>query len=295
VSEQAAGAIYDLGYRHYEGARLSYSSVLLALYIESVRIAFGIGRRFVYKAAGIVLLALAIIPAVIALGIAAVADDDLSPYRYDSYYELVSILIALFCAAVAPDLVGRDIRNRTLALYISRGISRMDYIAVKLAALVSATLIFSLIPQLMLFVGNILAADNAITYFFENLEVLPQIVASAFCLGLLLSSLAVCAAAYATNRIYATGGFIALVVLSTATTSILVSEAGDADIWRYIWLGGVFNILDGANNLIFATSFEVDSPGADADLWGGWFLAAIAAFILSACALTARRYLRLSL
>ena len=172
--EQAAGTIYDLRYQHYEGVRRPYGASLLALYIDSLRLAFGIGRKLVYKLAPLSLLGIAVIPAVIALGVASIADDDLSPYRYDNYYQLIFVLILLYCAAVAPDLVGRDVRNRTLALYISRGISRLDYIAVKLAALVTATLLFSLIPQLFLFVGNVLAAPDNVEYFWDHLEVLPR-------------------------------------------------------------------------------------------------------------------------
>ncbi|MEX2238025.1 MAG: hypothetical protein WEB00_10865 [Dehalococcoidia bacterium] len=287
-------AIYDLGYSHYQGGRLAYSASLFTLYVESVRIAFGLGRRFVYKVAPLTLLLIAVVPAAIALGIASVIGDEIEPYRYDNYYGIVALTIALFCAVVAPDLVGRDVRNRTLALYVSRGISRLDYIAIKIAALISATLLFSLIPQAMLFLGNALAARNTFTYVTDNIEAIPRIIASALVIGLLLGSLAVAFAAQTTNRAYATGGFVALVVLSTAITNILF-EAGDGGDWVYVLLGGVLDVLEGSTEFIFSSPIE---PGTDrdrAEFERGYYLVSLLAVSAAAIALTVRRYLRMPL
>ena len=42
--EAAAGAIYDIGYRNYEGARLGRGYAFRTLYVHSLRTAFGLGR-----------------------------------------------------------------------------------------------------------------------------------------------------------------------------------------------------------------------------------------------------------
>jgi ABC-2 type transport system permease protein len=293
LSEQA-GAIYDLGYRHYSGERRGYGAVLWTLYVESLRIAFGFGRKFVYKVVPLTLLAIAVVPALIALGIASVVGDDLTPYRYDNYYGVVAVAIALYCATVAPDLVGRDLRNRTLSLYISRGITRVDYIAVKIGALVSATLFFSLVPQALLFAGNTLAARNAATYIGENLEAIPQIILSALAIGVLLGSLAVAFSAHTTNRAYATGGFVALIILSSAVANILF-EAGDSDSWGYVLLLGIFDVMEGVTEVIFNTSPDPEESRAEADFWEGWYIISLLAMTALAIFLTVRRYRWLTL
>jgi ABC-2 type transport system permease protein len=294
LSDPANGAIYDLGYRHYEGVRRGYGAVLWTLYTESLRIAFGFGRKFVYKVVPLTLLSIAVVPALIALGIASVVGEDLTPYRYDNYYGVVAVAIALYCATIAPDLVGRDLRNRTLPLYISRGITCFDYITVKIAALVSATLLFSLVPQAMLFAGNTLAARNAATYVTENLEVIPQIVISALAIGLLLGSLAVAFSAHTTNRAYATGGFVALIILSSAVANILF-EAGDSDSWAYVLLLGIFDVMEGVTEVIFNTAPDPDENRAEADFWDGWYVISLLLMSAAALALTIRRYRRLTL
>ena len=42
---EGAGSIYDLGYRRYDGERLGRRHSVLALYLYSLRWAFGLGRR----------------------------------------------------------------------------------------------------------------------------------------------------------------------------------------------------------------------------------------------------------
>ena len=43
-THESAGIIYDIGFRHYDGPRLGRRQVVLALFAESARGAYGIGR-----------------------------------------------------------------------------------------------------------------------------------------------------------------------------------------------------------------------------------------------------------
>src|SRR4051794_41930445 len=67
------GSIYDLGYQGYEGPRLGRRSATVALFWNTLRACFGIGRGGRAKIAPFVLAALSLLPAVIAVGIAALA------------------------------------------------------------------------------------------------------------------------------------------------------------------------------------------------------------------------------
>ena len=129
VSERATGSIYDLGYQRYEGKRLGRVHGFRALYRESLRSAFGFGRRGSSKVFPFGLLVIAAFPAIVQIIIgtfAAGADADLEILAAEDYFEFINIVLALFCAAVAPELVGRDLRNRTLAIYFSRAMGRLE-------------------------------------------------------------------------------------------------------------------------------------------------------------------------
>ena len=74
-AESAAGSIYDLGYRHYEGARLGRRHAVLSLYIHSLRGVFGFGRHTSSKIIPIGLTIVALLPAVIQLGWISMTKD----------------------------------------------------------------------------------------------------------------------------------------------------------------------------------------------------------------------------
>jgi len=67
------GSIFDLGYQSYTGPRLGRQSAVRALFSQTVRSCFGIGRGGRAKIAPFTLAAIAILPAALAVGFAAIA------------------------------------------------------------------------------------------------------------------------------------------------------------------------------------------------------------------------------
>ena len=182
MSENGVGAsnIYDLGYRHYDGPRIGRRGTLLTLYVYGLRSAFGFGRRTTSKIFPFALAMFAFVPAIIQLGVGAIVsgfDQHVDLFKHEDYFTYVRIILVLFCATVAPELVGRDQRNRTLSLYFSRAVSRFDYAISKFAALTSAMLVLTLGPQLLLFIGNGMADDDLAGYIGDNWDLVFPIVA----------------------------------------------------------------------------------------------------------------------
>src|SRR3712207_2614972 len=170
-----AGQIFDLGYQPYRGPRQGRMRARRTLYANSLRAAFGIGRGGRAKVIPFALLGLALIPAAIQLGIVALLGDAFTPVRYDNYLDSTSLLQILFCATVAPELLCPDRRNRTLSFYFAHALSRLDYAVMKGLALLSALLAIALGPQVLLFLGRTLAAQDGWQYVRDNAEVIPRI------------------------------------------------------------------------------------------------------------------------
>ena len=86
------GAVYDRGYRGYEGTRGGRSASRWALFLASTRRAVGIRRPWRQKVAPAVLLAIATVPAIVMVGIAYVTKDslgnDFELMSYRSYVEI---------------------------------------------------------------------------------------------------------------------------------------------------------------------------------------------------------------
>ena len=296
------GSIYDLGYQAYDGPRLGRRSAVFALFAQTVRACFGIGRGGRAKIAPFTLAALAILPAVLAVGFSALAAqagpagsaiEDASPIRYETYHGIVGILIMLFCAAQAPELFGRDQRYGVLPLYFSRVLTRMDYALAKVGGLFVALLMVELSPYVILFVGRVLVAPDPATGLADESASVPRFLLQGVLVAGLLGGLAGFVAAWTPRRAYATAMIIALFIIPPIVVG-LVGNLTNLDMARAIVLFSPGDVLDGTNGAIFGSI--PDSPVvASVDLSGLAYLAAAIVGMAGSIGLTIRRYLRIAI
>lgn len=158
AGEGPAGVIHDIGYQRYEGARLGRGYAVRSLFLHSLRTAYGLGRSarakvFPWLVAGILLMIVAVVAAVRAqLGEVVLT--------YDQLPDSANLLVILFCAVVAPELVSRDLRGGVLTLYFSRPLRRGDYALAKLGAMVTAVWLLLAGPQLVMFIAGAFTVDG---------------------------------------------------------------------------------------------------------------------------------------
>jgi ABC-2 type transport system permease protein len=293
VSETTVGSIYDLGYKRYEGVRLGRRHAIWALYIYSVRGVFGIGRSLSSKVGPMGLAVVALLPAIVQLGIAAIAPADIEVIEPEEYYGFIQVVLAVFCAVVAPELVGRDQRMQTLSLYFSRALRRQDYALAKSAALITGMFAITVIPQVIMFAGNGLAADDFGDYLQDKWTDLPSILGSAILLSGFIASIALVIAAQTPRRAYSTVAILAAFVLASAVGASLF-EAADQDVGRFVLLISPFHIVGGLTLWFFDASPEAGSQLAKADLPGIAYAIEAASVALLMLALLLRRYGRIS-
>ncbi|MGI8925089.1 MAG: ABC transporter permease, partial [Tepidiformaceae bacterium] len=283
--EPSTGNIYDLGYRRYEGARLGRRNAITALYWHSLRTAFGLGRRPSSKVFPFALAALAFVPAAAQLAVAALASDIIELISHEGYYGYTQVILALFVAAIAPELGGKDQRTRTLSLYFSRALTRLDYAAGKFAALVTAMLMLTLLPQAVLFVGNGLAGNDLPGYLRDEGDLVAPIVASALLVSAVFAAIGLAVASQSHRRVYSTVAILALFAITFVVGGIMAFEA---DIGEAL-LVSPQHVIRGATLWLFDTPAERDSDFDRAGL-DGWVYVVVAVAITAAGAwLFARR------
>jgi len=293
------GDIYDLGYQAYDGPRLGRRSAFGALFRNALRACYGIGRGGRAKIVPIALGGLAVLPAVLAVGISALAAqapggagaalDNASPVRFDSYHGLIVVLVILFAAAQGPELFGRDQRYGVLPLYFSRVLTRVDYALAKTGGLWVALFLLIALPQVILLFGRIFVAPDPVTGFQKEIGAVPQFVAQAVLSAGLLGSLTALVASYTPRRAYATAIVIAIAIIPPIIVSLVGNLVGD-DAARFIVLFSPGDILDGTNAWIYGVI--PDSPiVASLDLPGLAYIVAAIIGAGGATLLTVRRYL----
>jgi ABC-2 type transport system permease protein len=296
-TRNAAGSIYDLGYQGYHGPRLGRPAVALGLLAQTLRAAYGIGRGGRAKIVPFLMLALAILPAVLAVGIAALAAqagagaalEEASPIRHDTYQNLTSTLVMLFCAAQAPELFGRDQRYGVLPLYFSRVLTRVDYTLARAGGLFLAIFVISIVPQIILSVGAILAAPDPIAGLQKDVGDIPRYVLVAVLVSALLGGVSTVIAAWTPRRAYATAAIIAVFIIPPIIVA-LMAELAVGDAARLLVLASPSDILDGVNAAVFDTVSPNPTIVA-ANLPGWTYLVAAVAETATCVVLVLRRYL----
>jgi ABC-2 type transport system permease protein len=232
---EGAGRIFDLGYQRYSGPREGRRRAVATLFWSGLRRVWGIGRPFRAKLAPWGLLALALIPALIGLGIAVLVGRVFSPFRYDNYYQHIARVILLFCTVAAPELLCPDRQQRVLSLYFSRALSRGDYVLARLAALLAAMVVVCLAPQALLYLGSTFAAPDTLGYMLDNLDVIPRVLGAALLISLYFSATSLAVAAYTPRRIYAAAAYFALMAVSTVAVGSIHATL-NSDLSRYLAL-----------------------------------------------------------
>ncbi len=248
--ESATGAIYDLGYRGYDGPRLGRSAAVATLFWHTLRAAYGWGRSGRAKIVPWGLSAFALAPAVVSAAVSALVPlEGASPFTYDNYLFGLAAILSLFVAAQAPELVSSDQRHRVLSLYFSHALERSDYALAKLAAMIAAVFILCFAPMLVLFLGAVLVAPDVAGALGDQLGNLAQVVGAPLIYAVPLSALGLAIAAWTPRRAYATGAIIAVFIVTAAVAGIL-EQATSGRLADYAQLINPFVAADGARDLL---------------------------------------------
>ncbi|MFS3130688.1 ABC transporter permease [Nocardioides sp. Bht2] len=284
---RAAGVIHDIGYRCYSGPRESNAKIALSLYLTGLRHAFGIGRSGRSKVLPIVLGAFTLLPAVILIGVLAVTGASEALVSYADYTNQVQVLISIFAAAQAPVLFSRDLRSRSIVLYLARPLSPAVLAVVRWASLATACLIFILIPQLLLLGGGLIADLDVSHELSQFLKSVPL----TFLLAVMLAGITGLIASYALRRGFAVvGSILALVVLSSGVSIVqaIADETGSRRVGEFAGLFSPWSLVNGLASAMDA-GVRVITPPHGAPMVA-LYLIAIAAVVLGTLTLLVVRF-----
>ena len=218
--------LYDIGYQHYEGPREGRVRAARAVWTSGVRIALGLGRPLLSKVFPWLFFLFSLLMAIVMTIIMTLGGDLTEVPGASGYYQLVSFLLILYAAVVAPELLCPDRRDGVISLYLVRPLTPTDYVAARWLAFFSVTLAILYIGQTILFVGFTLAADEAWDYLRTNWLDVPRFLGAGILFTAFATTLPLAAAAFTTRRAYAAAFVIGLLIVSSATAAAL-TDCGD--------------------------------------------------------------------
>lgn len=290
--EAPAGEIYDIGYRRYEGARLGRGYAFRTLYVHSLRTAFGLGRGGRALIVPWTLFLFINFPAGVTVMAAALTGGMAQLLSYPQYFAFVSMILALFCAAQAPELVSTDQHHKVLPLYFSRALRSHDYALAKLAAMATAVALLVLAPLLVILAGRLgMGADFPAAVRAESGSFLP-ILAAPLVAAAVLGTLSLALASLTARRGIGSALVLGAVLVSAPISGILVTALGDGGRWGVL-VNPVLTI-NGAILALFGAQPERNGMLlARAGLPAWAFAAGVAAYAVLFTALLLTRYRRM--
>jgi ABC-2 type transport system permease protein len=291
VTATPAGAVYDRGYRPYDGDRGGRSAARFALWRASVRRALGLRRSWRQKVLPWGLLVIAVLPAVVNVGVGYLTrDTPIQDFEWFTHREYVGVSTALllFVALTAPDIVCPDRRSRVLPLIFARPLNSRDYVLAKVGAMAAIVFGFGFIPQVVLFVGQMLVRrGGALEYFTDNAAALWQVPVSLAVLSLYYATIGVALAATTTRRIVGGVALLGLLLVTSTIAGILVEVNDGESAWALV---NVLALPLHVRDLIFLGHIGRDSSLSGVEGGGVAAVAACAAFLVAGLAYLLHRY-----
>lgn len=287
--------IHDIGYRHYDGPRLGRASIRRALFSQSLRGAYGLGRSAKSKVLPMILFAVICVPAAIIDAVTIYTHLTKLPVEYPRYAIYLQGVIGLFLAAQAPQSVSRDLRFKTVPLYFSRPLERIDYVVAKYGAMAAALFVLTGAPLVVLYVGALLAKLD----FWKQTEGFGKGLLASALLSLVFAGVGLVLAALTPRRGFGVAAVIAVLMISFAAVSSLQGIAfGQGDNTAIGWLGlfSPITLVDGAQTWwLGSKSSFIGGYGPPGALAGTVYLLVALGVIGGSFALLMRRYRKVGL
>jgi ABC-2 type transport system permease protein len=221
-----SGVIHDLGYQRYDGPRFGRAQIVRALAWHSFRAAFGLGRGAKAKVIPVIALAALCLPAVV--NAFAMSRGNPRLVSYDAYQPVLrDLVMTIFVAVQAPELVSRDLRSRVLPLYFSRPMKMIDYPLAKYLAFTAACLVMMEVPLLLLYAGTIVNVHGGAAVWAQTKELIPGLLVGLLW-AVVLAAISLFLASLTGRRAFATGAVAIFFLLTYTMSQILLQVENHA-------------------------------------------------------------------
>ena len=295
------GTVFDIGYQRYTGNREGRGRGRIAIFKDGVRTALAFGRGpkakvlpwFFIAALSVLGLIFSIVAgAAERVGGAGTAEKMNLPSHSD-FYGIASIILFVFAAVVAPELLCPDRRHGVISLYLVRPVKGTDYITSRWAAFLAVMLGAAWLPQVILLLGLAGGDPSPMDYLQKHWLDIPRFLLAGAAMAVYATTLAMLAASFTTRRAYASVFLVGLFVI-TAPFTVGLSQELKGAVGQWVSMFNLTNIPVHVNDLIFGEVSEITSeaPARTLPAWIliGWYFA----WTLVPAAVLWHRYRRLT-
>ncbi len=250
------GVIYDQGYRRYEGRYWGRGYAIWSLLSADFKRALGIKKSLWYRVFLWFFLFVITVQTIFVFFFnfaAELGPQAPSAFRHPHsfLFDLMSIILLLLSAMIAPDLLASDRKFKVLPLYLVRPIELYDYLLAKAGAICGFLALMALIPQLGLFIAKTFTSEDALRYIISHTGDLGALLLSSAIYAVFYTLFAMAVSSLTTQRGLATGATIALLLLSGLGAALLLIITQN----QYFQLLDLDSLPTGLKNALFGLSY----------------------------------------
>ena len=299
AADDGTAQIHDQRFRPYDGPRRGLAGAMRAVMVSGMRFTLGLGRPARHKFLPWLAVVIALVPAIVFVGIATVLDIDLISENilpeYHEYYGNIQVSLFFFCGIVVPEILVADRRNGMLPLYLSTPLRLWSYLASKASAVMVTLAVITVGPLLFLLVAYTLEGSGP-DGPGDWLIVLVRILGAGIAIAATVTAASLAISSLTDRRAFAVIGVVLLLLGSLLVTRSLVE---DAELNSRLYGLSLFDISAELKDRIFgvgpsALGFDDSSSGRSTSGLSTWFvIAANAAWVVAGAAVLWWRYRRI--
>lgn len=215
--------IHDQSYRHWEGALKSRTFRWWTITREGLRI---ILKRKLF----ILIMALAGIQIFVYGGIVYGVNtyglmfklNVINPKFFFDFTMRQNFFIALICIFAGSGLIANDLRNNALQLYLSKPLTRIDYLIGKIMIVLILLGFITLAPGILLFIENAILSQD-LTFIKEEYWIIGAIIAFSLILIIPTGLLILALSSITKNSRYTAISFIAILMGTPIFSGLVVT------------------------------------------------------------------------
>jgi ABC-2 type transport system permease protein len=230
--------VADVAFTRYDGPRSGRLAAIWSLARWSALRALGARRSWKAKVIPVSLTLLAFAPALVILGFRALFGTSsltrsvANALPYANYAGAISIVILVYSVILIPELVCPDRRDRTLSLYFSTAIGPSDYVIGKILAAVIPLCALTLLPPMLLYVGNLLFSVHPVGYLQNHPGDPLRIIGGGLVIAFTYGLIGLAISSLTSRRAFAVGGYLAFLAIPTVIAGVLSNALNE----RYLVL-----------------------------------------------------------
>jgi ABC-2 type transport system permease protein len=247
--------IHDQGYRRYRGSRAETGRAWAVIASAGI-------RTFLGRKALLGLLLISWFPFFVravqiyaSANLAQAAFLAPTPETFRRFLEQQEIFVFFLTVYVGAGLIANDRRANALQIYLSKPLTRAEYVFGKLTILMTFLLLITWVPAIVLLIVQMAFAGN-FTFLRNNLFLFPAITVFSFVEVVMVSAAMLALSSLSTSSRYVGILYAALIFFSQALYGVLTFATGGSAI---AWVSFPANLTQ-VGNVIFRLPPRYDTP-----------------------------------